>query len=153
MGEFVVQVENELQRLQRARAAAVKNVSEIDEKIRSLETFLGRRKPEPAIPLHERMSRHQLSPIIRDVLIDLNEPKPRGPLVDALADRGIYIGGDKPSRNLGTIMWRLRDQFINIEGCGYWPIDLPCEKIGYNPEAEDSAGKEAGAGGSVCPPP
>ena len=37
---------------------------------------------------------------------------------------------------MGTIMWRLRDRFINLEGLGYWPLDVAnerCEGLGYWP--------------------
>ena len=59
----------------------------------------------------------------------------RGQIVTALHERHIAVGGTDAGKNIGTIMWRLRDVFVNLDGRGYWPIDLSYEKAGY--EVED----------------
>jgi hypothetical protein len=69
----------------------------------------------------------------REVLIAEGRPRTRGTLVKALEARGYRVSGKDKERNLGTIMWRARDQFINIERLGYWPKDIPCPKIRYVP--------------------
>lgn len=76
-------------------------------------------------------SRKELEPIIRSILLEAGRPMPRGPLVGALAERGFPVGGAEPSKNLGTIMWRLRDRFVNLEGRGYWPNDRSNEEAGF----------------------
>lgn len=73
----------------------------------------------------------------RDLLVAHGEPMTRGELVKAFENAGITIGGEDQSRNMGTIMWRLKDRFINIEGYGYWPSDVPCEKANYKPPVEN----------------
>ena len=40
---------------------------------------------------------------------------------------------------MGTIMWRLRDRFINLEGLGYWPLDVANERCGYTPDLGEKA--------------
>lgn len=80
-----------------------------------------------------KLSRDELAVRIREVLVKHGQPLTRGKLVKTLTDNNIAIGGTVPSRNLGTIMWRLKDQFTNIEGYGYWPKDLRCEEVGYEP--------------------
>ena len=37
---------------------------------------------------------------------------------------------------MGTVMWRLKDQFVNLEGRGYWPRDIPTK--GYDPSDANS---------------
>ena len=83
------------------------------------------------------LSREELAPHIRAVLIENDRPMTRGQLVQALANRNVSIGGTDTAKNLGTIMWRLRDRFINLEGHGYWPIDLSCENARYTVENVD----------------
>lgn len=87
------------------------------------------------------LTNEQLAPIVRDILIAEGHPMTRGMLVAALVDSGFTVGGVQPNRNMGTIMWRLRDRFTNIEGEGYWPKDLPYASANYSPEGEDEPAK------------
>jgi hypothetical protein len=41
-------------------------------------------------------------------------------MLTALAAKGYPVPGTDPSKNLGTIMWRLQDKFVNINGHGFW---------------------------------
>jgi hypothetical protein len=34
----------------------------------------------------------------------------------------------------GTILWRFRDQFLNVPGQDYWLKDVPNEEMGYYPQ-------------------
>jgi hypothetical protein len=57
------------------------------------------------------------------ILQDLGQPLTRGELVTELELRRVRLPGkDKESRAryVGTILWRHKDQFENIEGRGYW---------------------------------
>ena len=92
----------------------------------------------PSMRTRRRMSREEMAPIIKDVLIEHGRPMTRGPLVEALAAKNIPIAGTDPSKNMGTIMWRLRGRFINIEGEGYWPKDVSCDAVGYDPEESEN---------------
>ena len=47
----------------------------------------------------------------------------RTELVNAMEEDGMLIGGTDKAKNMGTIMWR-SNRFTNIEGLGYWPVDL-----------------------------
>lgn len=51
-------------------------------------------------------------------------PMTRTELVSAMDENGIVIGGTDKSKNMGTIIWRSK-RFTNIDGEGYWPVDLP----------------------------
>jgi hypothetical protein len=72
--------------------------------------------------------------IARRVILAKGLPMTRGELVAAFSREGMPIAGENPNKNMGTIMWRMRDRFTNIEGRGYWPSDVPCPAIGYQPD-------------------
>ena len=98
--------------------------------------------PKPRVKTSTRqrrgLAKETLSPIIKDILMAHGRPMTRGHLVNALRSRDISITGTNPGKNMGTTMWRLRNEFINIEGQGYWPVDEPCEAVGYKPGATNS---------------
>lgn len=61
----------------------------------------------------------------------------RGEIVDALERRDVEIPAQDKARYIGTLAWRNKGTFVNIEGRGYWlrdagvpllsgePIDAP----------------------------
>ena len=58
----------------------------------------------------------------------------RSELLDALRTRSILVAGVDPSKTLGTILWRHRDQLGNIPRQGYWVKEvtrelLPAQRI------------------------
>ncbi len=85
-----------------------------------------------------RITRNELAPLIRKSLLKRGRPLTRGQLLEALKEDGVFIGGRNQTKNLGTIIWRLRDQFVNIEGYGYWPRDVEYEHAGYDPDDPNS---------------
>ena len=56
----------------------------------------------------------------------------RGPLVRAMEERSIPVAGKDKAKNLGTILWRHLDQFVSLEGLGYWPRDKRYRNV-YDP--------------------
>jgi hypothetical protein len=64
-------------------------------------------------------------PIIRDVLVRAGRPLPLSDLLGVLSNNGTPVPGEKPAKNLGTILWRLQKDFINLEGYGYWVREKP----------------------------
>lgn len=106
----------------------------------------GQAKPEPAAashneePVDKTASGKKVSvpakfePIIRHVLLIAGRALPRSMLLKKLEENGTPIPGKNPSKNLGTIMWRLRDQFTNIEGFGYWVAGVTNDAAHYIPE-------------------
>jgi hypothetical protein len=82
----------------------------------------------------KRLSRKEYAQKSREIILENGEPMTRGELVVAFRDKGLHIGGTDKRKNMGTIMWRLRDKFVNIEGRGYWPKDVAYEAVGYEPE-------------------
>lgn len=81
----------------------------------------------------KRYDYRQIRDAARTALLEAQHPLTREPLLEALVKRGLQIGGRNKARNLGTMMWRMREEFVNIEGEGYWPKDVACPAIGYLP--------------------
>ena len=51
------------------------------------------------------------------------------------------VAGQDPATNVGTILWRAKDEFVHLKPHGYWPRDVPYVAAGYAPD-----GRYAGAG-------
>ena len=98
-------------------------------------------EPALAIPVATELTsrwirkydRDQIAAQAREAILEAGRPLQRAPLLAALEKGGLQLGGKNKARNLGTIMWRVRDRFVSIEGHGYWPKDLPYPAVGYSP--------------------
>ena len=72
-----------------------------------------------------RMPTTNLVDMIERIIREANHPLTRGELVEMLEARDVELpAADKP-RYVGTIMWRNKSKFINIEGHGYWLRGMP----------------------------
>lgn len=73
------------------------------------------------------------------VIRESGRPLTRGDLVAMFAARDVELPGDDKARYIGTIMWRHKSKFINIEGRGYWlrgqPVPPPMPQIVPYPES------------------
>lgn len=69
-------------------------------------------------------SKEEVAAAARQLMIQRQRPMTRGELVDALKGVGMEIHGADPSKVIGTMLWRVKGQFRNIEGLGYWPTDV-----------------------------
>ena len=91
----------------------------------------------PYQPPKRGLSKEALKPWIEAMITDAGKPLTRGQLLRALDNRGIPVGGEaNRPKNMGTILWRLRDDFVSLSGYGYWPRRLPYPPAGYVPEAD-----------------
>ncbi|MER8855844.1 hypothetical protein NKH94_30460 [Mesorhizobium australicum] len=66
----------------------------------------------------------------------------RAEIVEALESKGIPVAGVDKNKAIGTIMWRMRDQFVNLPGWGYWPWDEDFERAGYKAPQKQTDVKE-----------
>jgi hypothetical protein len=133
---------------QRRREELRRELEEIDLFLRLHQKFSGGTKTEPVAtsddtraaseeshPVLSRPERkrnlpkHMMAKEVRKMILERRVPMTRTDIVEALELKGIPVAGRDKSKAIGTIMWRMRDRFRNIEGLGYWPIDLP-----YPPE-------------------
>lgn len=58
------------------------------------------------------------------IIRNLNRPVQRGELVERIEAEGIEIHSDDKARYVGTVLWREKERFENIEGEGYWLAGL-----------------------------
>lgn len=87
-------------------------------------------KPESVKP-------SELVNIVRKELEDNGRPMRRGELVERLTNKGIALAGSDKNKNLGTILWRAPDVFVQLKTFGYWLKDTPYPPAGYIPETSD----------------
>ena len=78
---------------------------------------------------------------VRLVLGGATEPYPRGPLLSAIEELGVTVIGKDPANTMGTRLSRMSD-IINLKGYGYWIASRPFPRAGYNPEKEDTEGRD-----------
>jgi hypothetical protein len=67
----------------------------------------------------------------------------RGKLIQELAEAGIILMGTDPRNLLGTLLFRLRERFVNIPGYGYWIAKRSYTPAGYDPNTWDKMTNEA----------
>jgi hypothetical protein len=68
----------------------------------------------------------------RRILLEHGKPMTRSELLKALEERDVFLAGEDKAKYLGTIMWRMKEAFVNLDGHGYWPSDMECEGPGYS---------------------
>ena len=71
-------------------------------------------------PERQRMRPDEIAQTIERVIREVGHPLTRGQLVSALERRDIDLPAADKARYLGTIIWRHKKIFVNIEGRGYW---------------------------------
>jgi hypothetical protein len=67
-----------------------------------------------------RPTPNELALLMQRVIREVGRPMTRGELVAALEARDVEIPGQDKQRYVGTIAWRNKSMFINVEGRGYW---------------------------------
>lgn len=69
---------------------------------------------------------------------EVGRPMTRGEIVAAFHRRDIEIPAQDKKRYIGTIVWRNKAKFLNIEGRGYWLRDSPPGTRQIPPDAQYS---------------
>ncbi|MEQ8445764.1 MAG: hypothetical protein RIB57_07765 [Pelagibacterium sp.] len=135
---------------------ALKRKAELQEELLEIEAFLAlySRFSDTSIEQNETSNESRKSPgtgksssrkrrkkatpseigkVARAVIREAERPLTRSELVDKLEDRGlVLLSKDKP-RYVGTILWRLQDDFVNLDGHGYWEKGADYAPAGYFP--------------------
>jgi hypothetical protein len=86
------------------------------------------------------ISQDQFEADTRKLLIENERPMKRGQLIKSFHSRGLRVGGSDEVKNFGTKIWKAKGRFINIAGEGYWPRDIACPVVGYEPSGNPDAG-------------
>lgn len=80
---------------------------------------------EPARARANRVRPADVADSVAEILREAGRPMTRGEIADALSGRGIVLAGKDVNKNVGTILWRHQERFVNLEKLGYWLRDLP----------------------------
>jgi hypothetical protein len=143
-----------LSELRRRRDQLRQRLVRIEQAIRALESVadsvgedesLDLFAPMPGSPsnlLHSRSSGPRPSEVADEVeklLRERGQPMTRGQIARALVQRGLSLAGTNVNKNVGTILWRHRDRFVNLERMGYWLADVALPGI-YEPPATSRQG-------------
>lgn len=90
----------------------------------------------PTVRYHTKPKRRGNPSAIADaveaLLREADRPMTRGELADGLAERGITIPSEDKARYVGTVLWRDADRFVNLEGRGYWLMQVANEPAGHS---------------------
>lgn len=108
-----------------------RELKEIAQFLRMHKRFAGRdsssvKQENDAVPelallkVKRRGKPRQLASIMEGILRQRGEPMTRGELALEVENTGHVIPSDDKARYLGTILWRHKRKFENIEGKGYW---------------------------------
>jgi hypothetical protein len=93
-----------------------------------------------ASPTQQGLSQIEFEGLATQLIKDAGRPLNRTEILTRLDAMGKPLGGEDPSKNVGTKLWRARDKFTNIRGMGYWLKDSPYPATHYIPELDDVIG-------------
>ncbi len=78
--------------------------------------------------------KEEVAAVARKIILERGEPIMRDELYGLLTGQGLTIKGRDPYMVLSTMLWRMSNEIVRIEGGGYWPAGVKNEDIGYDPE-------------------
>lgn len=73
---------------------------------------------------------------VEGILREAGRPMTRSELATKLMEEGIPLVGSDISKNVGTILWRHKDRFVNLKRLGYWLRNVPLVGV-YDPVLSD----------------
>lgn len=85
----------------------------------------------------ERGRPKEIARFIMAILEDELRPMTRTQLVEELEARGHVIPAQDKARYVGTVLWRHRRAFINLDKAGYWLRSKACAAAEYRPDLND----------------
>jgi hypothetical protein len=78
----------------------------------------------------------EIAAFARETLLAEGRPMKRGALVKAIETRGLSLTGRDKGKNLGTILWRNAQMFVNLDKRGYWVRGEPLPGPAADKETE-----------------
>ncbi len=84
------------------------------------------------------MSLVEFTKIVREILIKNGMPMTRDAILDEIHKMGRHLPGNESS-NIKSKLWRAKDAkaLTVIAGAGFWPADVPCPAVRYEPSELD----------------
>lgn len=158
--------------MDRAYANALKKKDELERELAKVNAFLAmyhefsgseREQTEPAgkesLPVdssgnmthrpRRRLRPSEIADLSERVIRGADGPLTRAEIVSRLENAGVEIHSEDKPRYVGTILWRQKNRFVNIDGKGYVMADMvrpsgsgktPAEEQASNEKTEDSPG-------------
>lgn len=71
---------------------------------------------------------------VAEILREEGRPMTRSKIAKRLVELGVPLAGRDTSKYVGTILWRHRERFVNLERLGYWLADVELPGSYYPPE-------------------
>lgn len=88
-------------------------------------------------------SKEKVAEAAREVILESGAPLMRDELYGRLIERGLTIQGKDPHMVLSTMLWRMKEKIVRVDGGGYWPADVLNRAIGHDPDYFADVEKEA----------
>lgn len=81
------------------------------------------------------MAQNDFDEFVRQLLIERGRPAQPSDILLMAHQKGRHIGGRDEVSNLKTKLWRAKEsaKLAMIPGAGYWPRDVPCPAVSYEP--------------------
>jgi hypothetical protein len=73
---------------------------------------------------------------VRNILLAHGRPMQRDEILEKFHEKGRNIGGADEVTNLKSKLWRAQAEIARIPGAGFWPTDVPCPAVSYEPVQE-----------------
>lgn len=67
----------------------------------------------------------QIAALVESILMSHSRPMTRGELADEMERMGVPIPAKDKAKYVGTVLWRKRKHFQNLDGKGYWLKGIP----------------------------
>ncbi|MBV1707525.1 MAG: hypothetical protein KGQ37_09990 [Hyphomicrobiales bacterium] len=116
--------------LEKAKAAL--NNEQLSALLKSFQPTLSQAFPTEPSRVRGIVSPAEIAGLVKTILREEGRPMKRGQLVAALERQNIPLAGNDKNKNLGTILWRHKNEFVHLERLGYWLADMPLPGI-YEP--------------------
>lgn len=135
---------NEIQELRERKARLMAEIELIDQYLRLhgklFPSSSGENKSDTKSPHSngadnsQRNDPRAVAERANQVLRQHGRPMQRGDLVRAIEDSGLEIFSKDKNKYIGTVLWRHRDTFVNIEDRGYWirGLNIETEPVGFS---------------------
>ena len=90
---------------------------------------------KPRLRQRSLTSPSEIANRVERFLQEAGRPMTRSEIASKLTESGVLLVGVDVNKNVGTIMWRHRDRFVNLPKLGYWLAREPLPGV-YEPNNE-----------------
>lgn len=91
--------------------------------------------PKPVSARAQNPPKERVGDVVQEILQTEGKPISRETLFSMLPDHGIMLHGKDPQMVFSTMLWRMKERFVRLQGWGYWLTDKPFAPARYEPES------------------